>query len=104
MKPAWSRCQSSARLGLGRRVRQQAGFEHLQLGATDPRFAERLERIKHQDDLIAIMSAGAYAFTMASQYNTRPRAAEILVDGDQVHVIRPRETLESLFASEQLLP
>lgn len=57
-----------------------------------------------QDDLIAIMSAGAYAFTMASQYNTRPRAAEILVDGDQVHVIRPRETLESLFASEQLLP
>lgn len=57
-----------------------------------------------QDDLIAIMSAGAYAFTMASQYNTRPRAAEILVDGDQVHVIRPRETLESLFATEQLLP
>jgi hypothetical protein len=41
---------------------------------------------------------------MASQYNTRPRAAEILVDGDQVHVIRPRETLESLFASERLLP
>ncbi|QXR35861.1 diaminopimelate decarboxylase [Alcaligenes aquatilis] len=57
-----------------------------------------------QDDLIAIMSAGAYAFTMASQYNTRPRAAEILVDGNQVHVIRPRETLESLFATEQLLP
>ncbi|ASC90661.1 MULTISPECIES: diaminopimelate decarboxylase [Alcaligenes] len=57
-----------------------------------------------QDDLVAIMSAGAYAFTMASQYNTRPRAAEILVDGDQVHVIRPRESLESLFATERLLP
>ncbi|MBP6621555.1 MAG: diaminopimelate decarboxylase, partial [Alcaligenes sp.] len=57
-----------------------------------------------QDDLLAIMSAGAYAFTMASQYNTRPRAAEILVDGDQAHVIRPRETLESLFATERLLP
>ncbi|WP_341668342.1 diaminopimelate decarboxylase [Alcaligenes sp. SDU_A2] len=57
-----------------------------------------------QGDLLAIMSAGAYAFTMASQYNTRPRAAEVLVDGDQVHVIRPRETLDSLFASERLLP
>src|SRR5690606_322054 len=44
-----------------------------------------------QDDVLAIMSAGAYAFTMASQYNTRPRAAEIMVDGDQAHVVRPRE-------------
>jgi hypothetical protein len=41
---------------------------------------------------------------MASQYNTRPRAAEIMVDGDQYHVIRPRESLESLFASETILP
>lgn len=57
-----------------------------------------------QGDLLAIMSAGAYAFTMSSQYNTRPRAAEIMVDGDQYHVIRPRESLESLFASETPLP
>ncbi|MFA5487998.1 MAG: diaminopimelate decarboxylase [Candidimonas sp.] len=56
-----------------------------------------------QGDLLAIMSAGAYAFTMASQYNTRPRAAEILVDGDAAHVVRPRETLESLFATETTL-
>ncbi len=57
-----------------------------------------------QGDLLAIMSAGAYAFTMASQYNTRPRAAEVMVDGDQAHVVRPRETLASLFDSESVLP
>ncbi len=57
-----------------------------------------------QGDLLAIMSAGAYAFTMASQYNTRPRAAEVMVDGDQAHVIRPRETLASLFSTETTLP
>src|SRR5690606_9544956 len=58
----------------------------------------------HQGDLLAIMSAGAYAFTMASQYNSRPRPAEIMVDGNTVHVVRPRETIESLFESERLLP
>ena len=56
-----------------------------------------------QGDLLAIMSAGAYAFTMASQYNTRPRAAEIMVDGGQAHVVRPRETIEDLFATETTL-
>ncbi len=56
-----------------------------------------------QGDVLAIMSAGAYAFTMASQYNTRPRAAEIMVDGSNAHVVRPRETLESLFATETTL-
>ncbi len=56
-----------------------------------------------QGDLLAIRSAGAYGFTMSSNYNTRPRAVEILVDGDQVHVIRERETIESLFANETLL-
>ncbi len=54
-------------------------------------------------DLLAIMSAGAYAFTMASQYNTRPRAAEVMVDGQTFSVVRPRETLESLFADEVIL-
>ena len=57
-----------------------------------------------EGDLLAVMSAGAYAFTMASQYHTRPRAAEIMVDGTQAHVIRPREELTSLFSSERLLP
>ncbi len=56
-----------------------------------------------QGDLLAIMSAGAYAFTMASQYNTRPRPAEVMVDGTAFHVVRPREALAELFASERTL-
>lgn len=55
-------------------------------------------------DLLAVMSAGAYGMAMASNYNTRPRAIEVMVDGDQVHVIRQRETVEQLYAGESLLP
>jgi len=55
-------------------------------------------------DLLAIRSAGAYGFTMSSNYNSRPRTAEIMVDGDQVHLVRERETIESLYAGEHLLP
>ena len=55
-------------------------------------------------DLLAILSAGAYGMTMSSNYNTRPRAAEVLVDGDTVHVIRDRETLEHLLKGERPLP
>lgn len=55
-------------------------------------------------DVLAVRSAGAYGFTMSSNYNTRPRAAEILVDGDSSHVIRRRETVEELFAQEATLP
>ena len=57
-----------------------------------------------QGDLLAICSAGAYGFCMSSNYNTRPRAAEILVDGDQAHVIREREKLDDLMRGEKLLP
>lgn len=55
-------------------------------------------------DFIAVKSAGAYGFTMSSNYNTRPRAVEIMVDGDQVHVIRQRENLDQLLEGESLLP
>jgi len=58
----------------------------------------------HEGDLLAILSAGAYGMSMSSNYNTRPRAAEIMVDGAQSHVIRSRETVEQLFNSEKLLP
>jgi len=54
-------------------------------------------------DLLAVMSAGAYGFTMASNYNTRPRAAEIMVQDDKVWEIRPRETYEDLMGSEKLI-
>jgi diaminopimelate decarboxylase len=55
-------------------------------------------------DWLAIRSAGAYGFTMSSNYNSRPRAAEVMVDGDQVHVIRERESVESLYAGEHIIP
>ncbi|MBI2307217.1 MAG: diaminopimelate decarboxylase [Rhodocyclales bacterium] len=55
-------------------------------------------------DLLAIMSAGAYGMAMSSNYNTRPRAAEVLVDGEQAHLVRARETVESLYAQERTLP
>ncbi|HED17250.1 MAG TPA: diaminopimelate decarboxylase [Gammaproteobacteria bacterium] len=56
-----------------------------------------------QDDLLAVRSAGAYGFTMSSNYNTRPRAAEVMVDGDQYYLVRERETLEDLMRGEHLL-
>jgi diaminopimelate decarboxylase len=58
--------------------------------------------VSHQDDLLAVMSAGAYGFTMSSNYNTRPRVAEILVDGKDFHVIRKRETVEMMIAGEMI--
>jgi diaminopimelate decarboxylase len=57
-----------------------------------------------EGDLLAIMSAGAYGMSMSSNYNTRPRAAEVMVDGDQCHLIRERESLEQLTAQERILP
>lgn len=55
-------------------------------------------------DLLAVRSAGAYGFVMSSNYNSRPRPAEVMVDGDQVHVVRRRERLADLWAGEALLP
>jgi diaminopimelate decarboxylase len=55
-------------------------------------------------DLLAIMSAGAYGMAMSSNYNTRPRAAEVMIDGEQAHLVRRRETVEALFALESTLP
>ncbi len=57
-----------------------------------------------EGDVLAIMSAGAYGMSMSSNYNTRPRAAEVMVDGDHCHLIRKREQIADLFALEQCLP
>jgi diaminopimelate decarboxylase len=57
-----------------------------------------------EGDLLAVRSAGAYGFSMSSNYNTRPRAAEIMVDGHSFHVIREREVLDDLVRGEHLLP
>lgn len=62
------------------------------------------ELVLQEGDLLAVRSAGAYGFVMSSNYNTRGRAAEVLVDGTQVHEVRRRETLTELFAGESLLP
>jgi diaminopimelate decarboxylase len=55
-------------------------------------------------DLLAIMSAGAYGMAMSSNYNTRPRAAEVMIDGAEAHLVRRRETVEELYALESPLP
>lgn len=55
-------------------------------------------------DLLAIRSSGAYGFTMSSNYNSRPRLAELMVDGSSLHLIRERETIAQLWAGEHLLP
>lgn len=55
-------------------------------------------------DVLAVMGAGAYGFVMSSNYNSRGRAAEVMVDGSQAHLIRERETIESLWQNERLLP
>ena len=55
-------------------------------------------------DLLAIRSAGAYGFAMSSNYNTRARAAEVMVDGDKAYIVRKREEVKDLFAGETVLP
>ena len=73
-------CESSDVLGYDRKIAVQAG------------------------DALAVRSAGAYGFVMAGTYNSRPRPPEVMVDGDNVHIIRARETYEELTQSETLLP
>jgi len=53
-------------------------------------------------DLLAVMSAGAYGFTMASNYNSHPKAPEVLVDGDKYYVVRKRESFEDLINGETI--
>ncbi|MDH5425339.1 MAG: diaminopimelate decarboxylase [Gammaproteobacteria bacterium] len=56
-----------------------------------------------QGDILAVRSAGAYGFSMSSNYNTRTRSVELMVDKNMVHVVRPREQIEQLFATEKVL-
>jgi len=72
-------CESSDVLGIDRSLAVQAG------------------------DLLAILSAGAYGMAMSSNYNSRPRPAEVMVDGGRAVLIRARESIESLFALEKIV-
>ncbi len=56
-----------------------------------------------QGDALAVMSAGAYGMSMSSNYNTRPRAAEVMVDGASIHLIRERETVRQLYVAEKII-
>ena len=64
--------------------------------------AKRRRLAAAEGDLLALMSSGAYGMSMSSNYNSRPRAAEVLVSGDTAHLIRGRETAEALFALERI--
>jgi len=55
-------------------------------------------------ELVAVMSAGAYGFSMSSNYNSRPRAAEVMVVNDKFYVVRKRETYEDLIRGEEIIP
>jgi diaminopimelate decarboxylase len=55
-------------------------------------------------DLLAVRSSGAYGFTMSSNYNSRPRLPEVMVDGGEAHLVRQRESMDNLFAGETALP
>ena len=83
-----------------------AGTEQVDIVGPICESADFLAKDRHippvqQGDLIAVFTAGAYGFTMSSNYNTRGRAAEVLVDGDKFTIIRRRETYEDLVAPEQ---
>jgi len=54
-----------------------------------------------QDDLLAVFSAGAYGYSMSSNYNSRPRACEVMIERGSARVIRPRESYEDMIAQEQ---
>ncbi|MBX2867236.1 MAG: hypothetical protein KTR18_01065 [Acidiferrobacterales bacterium] len=55
-------------------------------------------------DLLAVRSAGAYSAVMSSNYNARPRPAEVMVDGEEFYIVKERETLEKLYEGEKVLP
>jgi len=85
--------------------RQQASTSYDVVGPvceTGDFLGKQRELAIQQGDLLAVRSAGAYGFSMSSNYNSRPRAAEILVDGEQTHLIRRRETLQELFSQETI--
>lgn len=67
-------------------------------------FGHQRELALQESDLLAVMSCGAYGFTMASNYNSRPRAAEVMVDGTNHYLVRKRETVAQLFELESRLP
>ncbi len=97
--------QSSPRGSGGKRERQSSIFDVVGPICESGDFLGRARELEiEQGSLLAVMSAGAYGMSMSSNYNTRPRAAEVLVDGKLTHLIRERESVAQLFAGEKLFP
>ena len=71
---------------------------------TGDTLAKQRELSLQEGDLLAIRSSGAYGFSMSSNYNSRPRPPEIMVDGEEFHVVRRREVMDDLMAMESILP
>lgn len=71
---------------------------------TGDTLAKQREMSLQEGDLLAIRSSGAYGFSMSSNYNTRPRPPEVMVDGEEFHIVRRREVMDDLMAMEILLP
>jgi diaminopimelate decarboxylase len=89
----------------GARRRRSPGLGHRRPRLRDRRLPRQGPPLAlARGDLLAVRSSGAYGFTMSSNYNSRPRAAEVMVDGDQAHLVRRRETLADLWAGEATLP
>ncbi|HEX9685273.1 MAG TPA: diaminopimelate decarboxylase [Burkholderiales bacterium] len=91
-----------------RPVRAGSGGAHYEIVGPVCETGDFLARDRALDlregDLLAVMAAGAYGMSMSSNYNTRPRAAEVMVDGAELHLIREREAVSELMAREMLLP
>lgn len=92
-------------------VRQDGGGEREQVYEVVGPVCESGDFLGHgrslalsEGDLLAVMSAGAYGMVMSSNYNSRPRAAEVLVDGAEAHLIRSRESVAELYALERIVP
>ncbi len=90
-------------------VRERAGKSHIfdvvgPICETGDFLGKERELTLEADDLLAIHGSGAYGFVMSSNYNSRPRAAEVMVDGEQVFTVRQRETLADLWHGESTLP
>jgi diaminopimelate decarboxylase len=91
-------------------VEQHSGGQHAQWDVVGPVcetgdfLGKARELSLRQGELLAMFGAGAYGFTMSSNYNSRPRAPEVMVDGDAMHLVRERETLADLIRGETCLP
>ena len=113
-KPGWNRTKASRPApGLPQRHAGANGFENGEPGLfydvvgpvceSGDWLAKERALALEQGDLLAILCAGAYGMTMASNYNTRTRPCEVMVDGESAHLIRERERFEDLIVHERII-